>query len=113
MRQSRRCCGAARGLRGFASHKEKTCKDAEPHFITRYGLHVSKDCRPELIAFRIWSKRQLCSNPEKWYMSVEEMLEENERLSPLFYLQAHHAESLAQMLLDAAQDSRNACDASF
>ena len=84
----------------------------EPHFVTRYGLHVPKDCRPELIAFRIWSKRQLRSNPEKWYLSIEEMLEENEHSSPLFFLQASHAESLAQMLLDAARDSRNACDSS-
>lgn len=82
----------------------------EPHFVTRYGLHVSADCRPELISFRIWSKRQLRSNPEKWYLSVEEMLEEDEHLSPLFYLQPRHAETLARELLEVARKSREASD---
>ena len=51
--------------------------DNEPHFVIRTELSVS-EIRPELIEFRIFSKRQLRSNPEKWYMSVEEMLAETE-----------------------------------
>ena len=80
-----------------------------PHFITATLLDLHGK-RPELIAFQIRSKRQLHSNPEKWYMSIEEMFELKEHPSPIYYLRADDAEKLARNLLEAAVESRQKID---
>ncbi len=80
------------------------------HFITQWGLDFRRADRPELISFRLWSKRQPRSNPQKWWLSVEEMLEKKQHESPHYLLQNHHAESLAQSLLKVAAESRQAYD---
>ena len=83
----------------------------ESHFMIGTDLRIH-ETRRELIAFQIRSKRQPYSDPEKWYMSVAEMMEPVAQISPVFYLRADDAEDLARNLLKIAEDSRRACDSS-
>ena len=85
--------------------------DREPHFIIQHELRVCR-LHPQLLSFRILSKRQPHSNREKWYMSVAEMMEETAHESPVYFLQAKHAVALARNLLNAVGDSEKACASS-
>ena len=85
--------------------------NAEPRFVVETELNFSES-RPELILFRIASKRQIGSNPDKFYMSVEEFLESEAAWSPLFVLKADAAVDLAKNLLNVAHDSQIASETS-
>ena len=86
--------------------------DTEPQFLIRAELSIPLPSRPELIAFRIYSKRQRDPNPQRWYTSVEEELEPQEISSPLYLLHPNAAEDLARNLLAITEDSRKASDSS-
>ena len=82
----------------------------EPQFLVRSELRTFSEGRPDLIAFRIYSKAQTRSNPKKPHRPVSEMLEEREHESPLFVLKADIAVNLARDLLNVAHDSQAASD---
>ena len=77
----------------------------EPHFVVQTDIRTV-ETRPELISFRIASKRQLGSNPQKPNIPVEYFLEPREAWSPVYVLKAMDAIALARNLLSAALDSR-------
>lgn len=85
-------------------------EEEDLHFVTEWQIVLDRKTRPELLALRLWSKRQLHSNSDEFYRSVEEMLEVRARASLAYVLNNNHAETLATELLDAAAKSRQACD---
>ena len=83
--------------------------DLEPQFVVEFEINVPES-RPGLLAFRIRSKPQPHSNPQQWYKSVAEMMDDQEYESPVFVVKASYAVQVAQDLMEASRRSQDAYD---